>query len=73
MSSADYKIIIPNDDNFKRILENIIESKQPRNIHYYAAGSIVHNYFSKKLMSDSNVSDGIEEQFHPTTKLTDSR
>jgi hypothetical protein len=24
-------------------------------------------------MSDSNVSDGIEEQFPPTTKLTDSR
>ena len=73
MSSADNKIIIPNDENFKRILENILENNQPRNINYYAAGSIVHNYFNKKLMSDSNMSDGIEDKFTPTTKLTDSR
>jgi hypothetical protein len=63
MSSTDNKIIISNepngvDENFQRILEN----NQFRNIHYYAAGSIVHNYFNKKLMSDSNVSEETEEQ-----------
>jgi hypothetical protein len=58
MSSSDNKIIFANDPqqhvdpNFQHILEN----SPQRNIHYYAAGSIVHNYFGKKLMSNTSVS-----------------
>jgi hypothetical protein len=62
MSSTDSKIVIANDQqrvdqNFQRILEN----NPHGNIHYYAAGTVVHNYFGKKLMSNPYVLERLEE------------
>jgi hypothetical protein len=76
MSSNESKIVINNDQqradqNFQRMLENNPHS----NIHYYAAGTVVHNYFGKKFMSNPFVSERLEEplphlphvgQRHPT-------
>ena len=62
MSSTDNKVVFANDPqyvdpNFQHILEN----SSCRNIHYYAAGSIVHNYFGKKLMSNPSISETNEK------------
>ena len=45
MSSSDNKVVIANDPLFQSIIEN----QSYRNIHYYAAGAVVYNYFGKKI------------------------
>jgi hypothetical protein len=49
MSSTQNKVITANEIDNDTLFQHILKNNSYRNIHYYAAGTIVYNYFGKKL------------------------
>jgi hypothetical protein len=70
----DNKVVLDSNDpqcvdpNFQLILEN----SSYRNIHYYAAGTVVHNYFGRKNVSNPSTSDVLENSL-PYVEISDPK